>query len=156
LYLSPDIARIVFWICVACCVIAQAGIMWSTARASRAPAAADPQAADSVAASVRRPIEFLWALLPAVALVLVFAGTWKAIDGYSTTDQLPMPAPQQPSPALTGAPTHLAARRESPAPAFVKPQATPKRASPIMGAPSEGEVTATLPEYPMQPESQQQ
>jgi hypothetical protein len=156
MYLSPDIARIVFWICIACCAVAQLGILWSTSRATRTQAAADNSSEPAAAAGGRRATEFMWALLPAVALVLVFAGTWKAIERVSSTDE-PAPAmPLQPAPALTGAASHLASnteptvRREPPARSSVQPRPTRVQPAVMMSVPAEQEVVSTVPEFPQQ------
>jgi hypothetical protein len=108
LKLSPEIARIVFWICVASCVIAQLGILRSTLRASKAGTAGDRNGGETpVPTRVNRPAELSWAILPAVALILVFAGTWKVMQRVSDAGDVPA-GPQQTAPSLSGAASSLA------------------------------------------------
>jgi len=62
----------IFWIAVVCCAAAQLLILRSVFAARGAgPASSLPP--------VRRPLEIAWALLPAVALALVLAMTWRAM-----------------------------------------------------------------------------
>ena len=69
-----SVADAAFWIAVAACVIAQAAITRSVlvARQPELPAG-------SRVAPARRPVELVWALLPAVALAGVLFLTWRAI-----------------------------------------------------------------------------
>ena len=68
---------VVFVVCVAACIIAHAAILLSSVSAPRNGAASTAQAP-----SVPRPravSEFLWALLPILALALVFTATWARV-----------------------------------------------------------------------------
>ena len=93
---------------------------------------------------VRRASDLAWALLPVVALVFVFAGTWRALDAISDSGPV---APPQPPPTLSGGATQLAvitveARRAA---TFVRTQAS--RPIEGMSVPAEAEVVLTLPEF---------
>jgi heme/copper-type cytochrome/quinol oxidase subunit 2 len=79
------LADAIFWVAVVCCAIAQ----WFILRGALAahPAAGAPMS------PARRGLEVVWAVLPAVALAVVLAATWRALH----------PAPSAP-PAPAGAP----------------------------------------------------
>jgi heme/copper-type cytochrome/quinol oxidase subunit 2 len=66
-----------FWSSVACCVIAQYFILRSVGGQRRAPepAANLPRQ--------RGALEMIWAVVPAVALVVLFVFTWRAIHPAS-------------------------------------------------------------------------
>lgn len=72
-----DIADAVFWIAVACCSVAQLAILRSAivsparTAASRAPSS-----------PARRAIEITWALLPGIALAVLFVYTWSAMHHF--------------------------------------------------------------------------
>jgi heme/copper-type cytochrome/quinol oxidase subunit 2 len=68
------IADAVFWIAVALCVIAQLAIIRS---AIVSPAR--PSDSSAPTSSARRAAEIAWAVLPGVALVVLFFYTWNAI-----------------------------------------------------------------------------
>jgi heme/copper-type cytochrome/quinol oxidase subunit 2 len=72
------VADAVFWIAVACCSIAQLAILRS---AIVSPARTAASQAPSSAA--RRATEIAWALLPGVALVILFVYTWSAMHQFS-------------------------------------------------------------------------
>lgn len=62
------LAAAIFWVAVACCVVAQAAILRTAfARATALPAA-------------RRVAEAAWALLPALALAAVLVATWRRVS----------------------------------------------------------------------------
>ena len=86
--IRPAIADAIFWCALACCVVAQLAILRSALARHRPPADAP-----ATLPPVRRGVETLWALLPAVALVAVLALTWRAVRAR-TTDQ---PAPVAPA-----------------------------------------------------------
>jgi heme/copper-type cytochrome/quinol oxidase subunit 2 len=62
--IPPVLADAIFWVAVACCVVAQAAIMRSVLAAPPAP---------------RRGLEVAWAAAPAVALALVLVATWRTL-----------------------------------------------------------------------------
>ena len=68
-------ATILFWISVACCLVAQVLIVRSVLAARGLPAVRPelPRARGSV--------EVMWAVVPAIALAAVLFFTWRAIDG---------------------------------------------------------------------------
>lgn len=62
-----------FWSCVACCLVAQ-GLIIRSVRGARhvpAPSAGMPRH--------RGTLELVWAVVPAVALAVLLAFTWRAI-----------------------------------------------------------------------------
>jgi len=67
------VATILFWISVACCLVAQVLIVRSVVAARGLPAARPelPRARGSV--------EIMWAVVPAIALAAVLFVTWRAI-----------------------------------------------------------------------------
>jgi hypothetical protein len=66
----------IFWIAVACCVVAQAAIV----RSSLVSPALAPSA-DEPASLARRALEVCWAVVPGIALAFVFVATWHAMHG---------------------------------------------------------------------------
>ncbi len=73
--LSP--ADAIFWVAVACCAVAQWLILRSALRAPDAERG--PPAGGGGVPATRRAAEVAWAVLPAIALALVLAATWRAI-----------------------------------------------------------------------------
>jgi hypothetical protein len=67
---SSTLADAIFWIAVASCLVAQAAILRSVL-AGRGAAAPAPLP--------RRAAEVAWAIVPAVALALVLAATWRSL-----------------------------------------------------------------------------
>jgi heme/copper-type cytochrome/quinol oxidase subunit 2 len=69
---------LLFWLSVACCLVAQVLIVRSVLAARRLPAASPefPRAHGGV--------ELLWALMPAVALGALLLFTWRAIERHET------------------------------------------------------------------------
>ena len=67
-------ADAIFWIAVACCVVAQVAILRSVfaARGPEAPGGGMPP--------LRRGLEVLWAVVPALGLALVLVLTWRAMQ----------------------------------------------------------------------------
>ena len=64
--ISPKLADAIFWVAVAACLVAQAAILRSVVR-TRA------------GSTVHRATELAWAIVPAVALALVLATTWRTL-----------------------------------------------------------------------------
>jgi heme/copper-type cytochrome/quinol oxidase subunit 2 len=72
--MSLRIADAIFWIAVACCVVAQLAIV-------RSVVVSPARAADREPASMPRRVgEIAWAILPGVALAVVLLFTWRAIQ----------------------------------------------------------------------------
>jgi heme/copper-type cytochrome/quinol oxidase subunit 2 len=73
--MSLSLADAIFWVAVACCVIAQLAIVRSVlVSPARVP--------DSQPTSTgRRVVEIAWAVLPGVALAFVLLLTWRAMHG---------------------------------------------------------------------------
>jgi heme/copper-type cytochrome/quinol oxidase subunit 2 len=67
-----------FWIAVACCVVAQAAIVRSSlVSPAQAPSSDEP------ASVTRRALEVCWAVVPGIALAFLFVATWHAMHGPS-------------------------------------------------------------------------
>ena len=75
---------VLFWLSVAVAVVAELAIVAATVRASRPHPVADvPAAAQGETDTLptqRRALEVLWAVLPALALVVLFVLTWRALS----------------------------------------------------------------------------
>jgi len=72
--MSVRLADAIFWVAVACCSVAQLAILHSVIVS---PArVAQPGVATSRA---RRAAEIAWAVLPGIALAIVFVFTWRAV-----------------------------------------------------------------------------
>ena len=87
--MSRSLADATFWLAVVLCAIAQFFILRSALVVRAAPA-------DRLVPGARRPVEFLWAVLPAVALAVVLVFTWRAMH------REPAPAREQVAPAAAG------------------------------------------------------
>ena len=75
---------LLFWICAACCVLAEVAILRSLLF-GRARAAEEQHARDeSRVARATRPTEVAWAIIPAAGLLLVLYLTWRAVDPPTT------------------------------------------------------------------------
>ena len=70
--MSRSLADAAFWLAVVLCAVAQLLILRSALVARPAPV--DRQVPES-----RRPIEVLWAIVPAIALAVVLVFTWRAM-----------------------------------------------------------------------------
>ena len=80
--MRPTLADAIFWVAVACCALAQLAIL-------RSVFAAHPRPGDGPAMPrVRRGVEAVWAVVPAIGLALVLALTWRAMH----PDVSPAPA----------------------------------------------------------------
>jgi heme/copper-type cytochrome/quinol oxidase subunit 2 len=78
--------EILFWSSAICCLVAQALIVRSVLGVRSLP---EPQA--GIPRS-RSSVELFWAVLPAVALGVLFFFTWRAIQPTRSSEQ-PSPAP---------------------------------------------------------------
>ena len=77
--MSSSLADAIFWIAVACCVVAQLAIVRSAfVSPARVP---DGQPASTG----RRIAEIAWAILPGIALGFVLFATWHAMHGGTGT-----------------------------------------------------------------------
>ena len=72
--MSLSLSSLLFWSSAACCLIAQALIVRSVLRVQ-----ALPQSRPELPRS-RSGVELFWALVPAVALAVLFFFTWRAIE----------------------------------------------------------------------------
>jgi heme/copper-type cytochrome/quinol oxidase subunit 2 len=63
---------VIFWIAAAICILSEIALLRS---------AFMPRASEAAPASSRaRGVEMLWAVIPAVGLVLLLAATWRAVN----------------------------------------------------------------------------
>jgi heme/copper-type cytochrome/quinol oxidase subunit 2 len=67
-------ADAIFWVAVACCAVAQLAIIRSAVVSP-----ARPSGSTTPTTGARRAGEIAWAVLPGIALVLLFIYTWSAI-----------------------------------------------------------------------------
>ena len=67
--------HLLFWVATAVCIVAQVAIL-RAALAGRTPGASP--------SALARAREVLWTVLPAVALALLLAGTWRALPRAAT------------------------------------------------------------------------
>ena len=86
--MSSSFANTVFWVAVACCVVAQAALLRSvlTVRPLERPASAV-----GPLAPVRQWLEVLWAVVPALGLAGLLWLTWRQM--HPTTAVQPVGAP---------------------------------------------------------------
>ena len=85
--MSSSLAALLFWISVAVCAVAELAIVAATARASRRSVTPDPAATLDLpnvpdARPLPRPrrwLELFYVVTPAVALILLFVFTWRAL-----------------------------------------------------------------------------
>ena len=79
----PSLREILFWSSAICCALAQILIVRSVlaVRPLPEPHADVPQS--------RGGVELFWALLPAVALGVLFVFTWRAIEQRTSMERLP-------------------------------------------------------------------
>jgi hypothetical protein len=68
--MTPFLADAIYWVAAVACFVAQIGILRATV--AKRPAPTTHRAAT-------RAEEFAWAALPAIALAVVFALTWRAL-----------------------------------------------------------------------------
>jgi heme/copper-type cytochrome/quinol oxidase subunit 2 len=71
--MSFPLADAIFWIAVACCSVAQLAIIRSAIVSPARVPGSEPTSA------TRRIGEIAWAMLPGVALAVLFAFTWQAM-----------------------------------------------------------------------------
>lgn len=72
--MSIRLADAIFWVAVACCLVAQVAVVRSVVISSAR--VAEPVARASAG---RRVAEIAWAVLPGVALAVLFVFTWRAM-----------------------------------------------------------------------------
>jgi hypothetical protein len=77
-----SLPSLLFWSSAACCLIAQVLIVRSVLRVQTLPEPR-PELPRS-----RSGVELFWALLPAVALGVLFLFTWRAIEQRATLERL--------------------------------------------------------------------
>jgi heme/copper-type cytochrome/quinol oxidase subunit 2 len=85
--LSPRIVDALFWLGVACCVVAQVFIV----RAALKPSRADVQEGVPVP---RRASEVAWTIIPGIVLAIVLVWTWRAIHASRTSPPRPVDGSQ--------------------------------------------------------------
>lgn len=85
--MNVSLAALLFWISVVVCTIAELAIVAATVRASRRSATAESAALLDVPhvdgarplPRQRRWLELLYVVTPAIALILLFVFTWRAL-----------------------------------------------------------------------------
>jgi heme/copper-type cytochrome/quinol oxidase subunit 2 len=82
--MTPLLADAIFWIAVACCLIAQVAIVRSVLMSPARVPDAPPTTAG------RRAAEIAWAVLPGIALAAVFVYTWQAMHAARLIAALPL------------------------------------------------------------------
>ena len=70
--MSLSFASAIFWVAVALCAVAEIAIVRATLVARTSPV-------NGGVPRARRPVEVVWALVPALGLALVLGQTWRAI-----------------------------------------------------------------------------
>jgi hypothetical protein len=88
--LDAAVGEAVFWIALLSCVAAEIAILRAVFRV-RANADAPPRPGRAPLPRLRRGVEILWALLPAIALALVLLMTWRAMRAGHAS---PSPSPR--------------------------------------------------------------
>lgn len=88
-FMSPRLADLVFWMAAACCLVAQLALVRSAVRSPM------PGTPDTAVRMPRRSSEVAWTILPAIALVLLLAATWRAMHRSVMHDMPNMPANHQ-------------------------------------------------------------
>jgi heme/copper-type cytochrome/quinol oxidase subunit 2 len=78
-----SLAEIVFWLSVACCLVAQVLIVRSVLAARRLPAA-HPELPRANAG-----VELMWAVVPGIALAVLLLFTWRAIQARDARGAAP-------------------------------------------------------------------
>lgn len=78
----------IFWLAIALIAVSQVAILRSTVRAMRG----------ATSASARRAIEWAYAIVPAVALVVALAATWQSTRTHTTRLDLEAKAGQTSAP----------------------------------------------------------
>ncbi|MBI2407922.1 MAG: hypothetical protein HYV19_06460 [Gemmatimonadetes bacterium] len=78
----------IFWLAIALIAVSQVAILRSTVRAMRG----------ATSASARRGIEWAYAIVPAVALVVALAATWQSTRTHATRLDLEARASQTSAP----------------------------------------------------------
>jgi hypothetical protein len=97
---SAAVGEAIFWIAVLSCVVAEIAILRAVIRIrGDVPGRATPGAQPALP-RVRRGVEVLWALLPAIALGFVLVMTWRAMRAEHAADSPSL----SPSPSSAPAP----------------------------------------------------
>ena len=67
-----------YWVAVACCIVAQLAIVRSVLRAG-APDRVPDEATERRVPHSRRAVELVWVLVPAIGLAAVLVATWRTM-----------------------------------------------------------------------------
>lgn len=81
--MPPLVTDAIFWVAVVCCLVAQVAILRSTFRANTE--SPEHVAGNLEMRPVNRSMEAVWAILPAVGLVVLFFFTWRALHPVIAT-----------------------------------------------------------------------
>ena len=86
--MSFSIADAIFWVAVACCVVAQLAIVHSVVISPARVPGSQPTSA------TRRIGELAWAIIPGIALAFVLVFTWRAMHAAAAAGAIALPAAQ--------------------------------------------------------------
>jgi hypothetical protein len=86
--MSFSLADTIFWVAVACCVIAQSAIVHSVVVSPARVPGSQPTT------TVRRVAELAWAVIPGVALGFVLLFTWRAMHAVAAAGAIVVNAAQ--------------------------------------------------------------
>ncbi|HET7615254.1 MAG TPA: hypothetical protein VFK26_15145 [Gemmatimonadaceae bacterium] len=101
--MNQPLAETIFWIAAAACLVAELAILRFTFAAPAVRAARAANKSELVPAAPRGG-EIAWAIIPALALILLFGATWNRITArhaHMMMDHGPMHMPM-PSPPTSG------------------------------------------------------
>jgi heme/copper-type cytochrome/quinol oxidase subunit 2 len=86
--MSFSLADAIFWVAVACCVVAQLAIVHSVVISPARVPGSQPTSA------TRRVAELAWAVIPGIALGFVLLFTWRAMHAVVAAGAIATNAPQ--------------------------------------------------------------
>ena len=86
--MSFSLADAIFWIAVACCVVAQLAIVHSVVISPARVPGSQPTS------TTRRIGELAWAVIPGIALAFVLVFTWRAMHAAAAAGVIALIAPQ--------------------------------------------------------------
>ena len=86
--MSFSLADAIFWVAVACCVVAQLAIVHSVVISPARVPGSQPTS------TTRRVAEVAWAVIPGVALAFVLVFTWRAMHAAAAVGEIATYAPQ--------------------------------------------------------------
>jgi|SRR3954462_9397505 heme/copper-type cytochrome/quinol oxidase subunit 2 len=79
--MNQPLAETIFWIAAAACIVAEIAILRSTS-------AAKPAAKSELVPAASRRSEVVWAIVPAIALLVVLVATWRKVESRASHMQM--------------------------------------------------------------------